>query len=282
MNPRSMRPYFAVFVLPTLLAFCVAFLVPFLLGVWLSFTRFTTVTDATFVGWENYIRAFTADDGFLQALGFTALFTAVSIVTVNVLAFLLALLLTRGLRGTNLFRSVFFLPNLIGGIVLGYIWNLLINGILGLWGVDITYAASYGFWGLVALTNWQLIGYMMVIYIAGLQNVPGELLEAAAIDGAGSFTTLWRVKLPMVMPSVTICTFLTLTNAFKMFDQNLALTAGAPEGETRMLALDIYQTFYGRSGWQGVGQAKAVLFFLLVAVLAFLQLRLTRSREVES
>ena len=282
MNPRSMRPYFAVFVLPTLLAFAVAFLAPFVLGVGLSFTRFTTVTDATFVGLENYIRAFTADDGFLRALGFTALFTAVAVVTVNAFAFLLALLLTRGLRGTNLFRSVFFLPNLIGGIVLGYIWNLLINGLLGLWGVDITYAASYGFWGLVALTNWQLIGYMMVIYIAGLQNVPGELLEAAAIDGAGPLTTLWRVKLPMVMPSVTICTFLTLTNAFKMFDQNLALTAGAPEGETRMLALDIYQTFYGRSGWQGVGQAKAVLFFLLVAALAFIQLRLTRSREVES
>ena len=282
MNPRSMRPYFAVFVLPTLLAFTVAFLAPFVLGVGLSFTRFTTVTDATFVGLENYIRAFTADDGFLRALGFTALFTAVAVVTVNAFAFLLALLLTRGLRGTNLFRSVFFLPNLIGGIVLGYIWNLLINGLLGLWGMDITYAASYGFWGLVALTNWQLIGYMMVIYIAGLQNVPGELLEAAAIDGAGPLTTLWRVKLPMVMPSVTICTFLTLTNAFKMFDQNLALTAGAPEGETRMLALDIYQTFYGRSGWQGVGQAKAVLFFLLVAALAFIQLRLTRSREVES
>ncbi len=280
MQTRTLRPWFAVFVLPTLAAFLVAFLIPFVLGIWLSFTRFTTVTDAVFVGFRNYTSAF-ADEGFLRALGFTALFAAVAIVTVNVLAFGLALLLTRGLRGTNLFRSVFFLPNLIGGIVLGYIWNLLINGILGLWGVDITYAASYGFWGLVALTNWQLIGYMMVIYIAGLQNVPGDLLEAAAIDGAGPLTTLWRVKLPLVMPSVTICTFLTLTNAFKMFDQNLALTAGAPEGQTRMLALDIYQTFYGRAGWQGVGQAKAVLFFLLVAALALLQLRLTRSREVE-
>lgn len=282
MNPRSMRPYFAVFVLPTLLAFAVAFLVPFVLGVGLSFTRFTTVTDATFVGLENYIRAFTADDGFLRALGFTALFTAVAVVTVNVFAFLLALLLTRGLRGTNLFRSVFFLPNLIGGIVLGYIWNLLINGLLGLWGVDITYAASYGFWGLVALTNWQLIGYMMVIYIAGLQNVPGELLEAAAIDGATPAVTLFQVKLPLVMPSVTICTFLTLTNSFKLFDQNLALTAGAPERQTQMLALDIYNTFYGRTGWQGVGQAKAVVFFLLVAAIAALQLGLTRRREVEA
>ena len=278
---KSLRPWFPLFVLPTLAAFCVAFIVPFAMGAWLSFTRFTTVTDARFVGLQNYVRAFTADSEFVHALGFTALFAAVAIVTVNVLAFLLALLLTRSLRGTNIFRSVFFLPNLIGGIVLGYIWNLLLNGVLGLWGVDITFKAVYGFWGLVLLTNWQLIGYMMVIYIAGLQNIPGDLLEAAAIDGAGRFTTLWRIKLPLVMPSVTICTFLTLTNAFKMFDQNLALTAGAPENRTQMLALNIYQTFYGRTGWQGVGQAKAVLFFLLVAALAWLQLWLTRSREVE-
>lgn len=278
---QPMRRYFPLFVLPTLLAFFVAFVAPFVLGVGLSFTRFTTVTDARFVGLDNYIRAFTDDGEFLHALGFTALFAAVAIVTVNVLAFGLALLLTRGLRGTNLFRSVFFLPNLIGGIVLGYIWNLLINGVLGLWGVDITYSAAYGFWGLVLLTNWQLIGYMMVIYIAGLQNVPPALLEAAAIDGASPRQTLFRVKLPLVMPSVTICTFLTLTNAFKMFDQNLALTAGAPERQTQMLALNIYQTFYGRTGWQGVGQAKAVLFFLLVGVLAFLQLWLTRRREVQ-
>ena len=282
MNRHSMRPYFAVFVLPTLLAFVAAFLAPFVMGIGLSFTEFTTVTDATFVGLDNYVRAFTQDDGFLRALGFTAAFAVVAIVTVNVGAFLLALLLTRGLRGTNAFRSIFFLPNLIGGVVLGYLWNLLINGVLGAWGVDITFDPQYGFWGLVLLTNWQLIGYMMVIYIAGLQNIPTELLEAASIDGASAATTLWRVKLPLVMPSVTICTFLTLTNAFKMFDQNLALTAGAPEGRTRMLALDIFQTFYGRTGWQGVGQAKAVLFFLVVAALAFAQLWFTRRREVDA
>lgn len=278
---NQLKRQFAAFVLPTLLAFTVAFILPFVMGVWLSFTKFTTVTNAKWVGLDNYIRAFTADNDFLRALGFTALFTAVTIVTVNVFAFLLALLLTRGLRGTNLFRSVFFMPNLIGGIVLGYIWNLLINGVLSLWGVDITYAAEYGFWGLVLLTNWQLIGYMMVIYIAGLQNIPPALTEAAAIDGASPCEVLFKIKLPMVMPSVTICTFLTLTNAFKMFDQNLALTAGAPERQTEMLALNIYQTFYGRIGWQGVGQAKAVVFFLLVALIAFIQLRATRSQEVE-
>ena len=262
---NDIRRYFTVFALPTLAAFCMAFVVPFGLGVWLSFTRFTTVTNARFVGLDNYVRIFTTDSDFLHALGFTALFAVVSIVMVNVFAFALALLLTRGLRGTNLFRSVFFMPNLIGGIVLGYIWSLLINGVLAFWGVDITYSATYGFWGLILLNNWQLIGYMMVIYIAGLQNIPGELIEAAAIDGASSFKALWRVKIPLVMPSLTICTFLTLTNSFKMFDQNLALTAGAPERSTQMLALNIYQTFYGRSGWQGVGQAKAVLFFLLDA-----------------
>ncbi len=279
---KHLHRWFPVFVLPTLAAFTLAFIIPFGMGVWLSFTKFTTVTDARWVGLDNYIRAFTEDNDFLRALGFTALFTIVTVITVNLFAFALALLLTRGLKGTNLFRAVFFMPNLIGGIVLGYIWNLLINGVLGLWGVDITFAARYGFWGLVLLTNWQLIGYMMVIYIAGLQNIPPTLTEAAAIDGASSATILWRIKLPMVMPAVTICTFLTLTNAFKMFDQNLALTAGAPERQTEMLALNIYNTFYGRIGWQGVGQAKAVIFFLLVALLAFIQLRATRSREVES
>ncbi len=280
---RSIRRYAPVFLLPTLVAFLIAFLIPFFLGLYLSFTDFATVADAEFVGFDNYVRAFTTDQNFLNALQFTVAFTIVSVISVNVIAFGLALLLTRGLKGTNLFRTVFFLPNLIGGIVLGYIWNLLINGVLGLFGVDITYAASYGFWGLVILMNWQLIGYMMVIYIAGLQNIPTSVTEAAAIDGASRGQTLRHITLPMVMPSVTICTFLTLTNSFKLFDQNLALTGGAPGRETAMLALDIYDTFYGRNlSWQGVGQAKAVIFFLIVAVIALIQLRLTRSKEVDA
>jgi raffinose/stachyose/melibiose transport system permease protein len=273
--------YFPIFVLPTLLAFTLFFIVPFLMGIGLSFTKFTTVTNAKWVGFENYIKAFTFDKEFLHALGFTSLFTIVSMITVNVFAFSLALLLVRKMHGTTFFRSVFFLPNLIGGIVLGYIWNLLINGVLSYFGVDITFKTQYGFWGLVVLTNWQLIGYMMVIYIAGLQNVPDELLEAAQIDGASPLTVLFKVKLPIVMPSVTICMFLTLANTFKMFDQNLALTAGAPENTTEMLALNIYNTFYGRVGWQGVGQAKAVIFFLIVALIAFLQLKLTSRKEIE-
>ena len=279
---RSIKKYAPIFLLPITIAFLFAFAVPFVMGVGLSFADFTTVTDAKWVGFQNYIDAFTSSSDFLHSLGFTALFTVVSIITVNVFSFILALLLTRGIRGTNLFRYVFFMPNLIGGIVLGYIWNLLINAVLSSFGVDITYKAEYGFWGLVILTNWQLIGYMMVIYVAGLQNVPNDLIEAAQIDGASPLKTLFSVKIPMVMPSVTICMFLTLTNSFKMFDQNLALTAGAPERETEMIALNIYNTFYGRVGWQGVGQAKAVIFFVIVGILAFLQLKITSSKEVNA
>ncbi len=279
---KSLPRYFPVFVLPTLLAFSIAFLIPFLMGIYLSFTEFTTVTDATFVGFSNYITAFSGDSGFLDALWFTIKFAIIAILSVNVFAFALALLLTRGLKGTNLFRAVFFMPNLIGGIVLGYIWQVIINGLLLPYAVDLTANASFGFWGLVVLTNWQMIGYMMIIYIAGLGNIPPQLIEAAKIDGAKPSQILRRITLPLTMPSFTICTFLTLTSSFKLFDQNLALTAGAPNRETSMLALDIYNTFYGRIGFEGVGQAKGVVFFLLVAALALLQLYITRSREVDA
>ncbi len=278
---KNIKRYFPIFVLPTFISFTVVFLIPFVLGVYLSFTEFTTVESAEWVGFNNYFKAFTQDDNFLNALWFTIKFTVVSVITINVFAFFLALLLTKAIKGTTFFRTVFFMPNLIGGIVLGYIWNLLINAILGIFGFDITYDADYGFWGLVFLLNWQLIGYMMVIYIAGLQNIPKELNEAAKIDGASSISILKNITIPMVMPSVTICLFLTLTNSFKLFDQNLALTGGAPARETAMLALDIYNTFYGRIGWQGVGQAKAVVFFLIVAIIAFIQLKITRRKEVE-
>lgn len=281
MENKVVKKYFPIFVLPTLLAFTLFFIIPFCMGIGLSFTKFTTVLNAKWVGLKNYITAFTFDKSFVNALIFTTKFTVVSIVTVNVFAFALALILTRGIRGTNFFRSVFFMPNLIGGIVLGYIWNLLINGVLARFGVDITYSAKYGFWGLVILMNWQLIGYMMVIYIAGLQNIPTDLIEAAEIDGASPLRVLFQVKIPMVMPSITICMFLTLTNSFKMFDQNLALTGGAPEHTTEMLALNIYDTFYKRVGWQGVGQAKAVIFFIIVAIIAFIQLRATNKKEIE-
>lgn len=279
-NP--VKRYFPIFVLPTLLAFTVAFLVPFVLGFILSFTEFRTVSDATFVGFSNYIRAFSEDSTFLPALWFTVKFAVISVITINVIAFLLALMLTRTVPGTSLFRTIFFMPNLIGGIVLGYIWQVIINGFLYNFNYSITSNPSFGFWGLVILMNWQMIGYMMIIYIAGIQNIPTDILEAARVDGAGALTILRKITIPSVMPSITICLFLTITNSFKLFDQNLALTAGAPGNKTQMVALDIYNTFYSRTGFEGVGQAKAVVFFILVALIALAQLRFTRGKEVES
>ncbi len=275
MIKKYVGKYFPIFLLPTFLAFLISFLLPFVIGMYLSLCEFTTVSNARFVGVNNYVRVFSEGGDFLSALWFTVKFTIVAVITVNVFAFLLALVLTRPMKGTNLFRTGFFMPNLIGGIVLGYIWQIIINGVLGYFGVDITYAAKYGFWGLVILTNWQQIGYMMIIYIAGIQNVPSDLLEAADIDGASYAQKLRYIILPMVSQAVTICTFLTLTNSFKLFDQNLALTGGAPGKETAMLALDIYKTFYNRVGYEGVGQAKAVIFFLIVALIALVQQKLT-------
>ena len=277
---KTLKRYFPIFVLPTLIAFSFAFIIPFVMGVYLSFCKFKTITNAQFVGLDNYIKIFAAKD-FVNAFGFTLKFSVVSIVTINVFAFILALALTRKIKGTNLFRTVFFMPNLIGGIILGYIWQQMINAVLLKYETTLVANPTYGFWGLIILMNWQMIGYMMIIYVAGLQNVPTDLIEAAEIDGATSLQTLFKVKIPMVMPSITICLFLTVSNSFKLFDQNLALTAGAPSKKTAMLALDIYNTFYGRSGFEGVGQAKAVLFFIVVAVIALGQLVLTRRKEVE-
>jgi len=276
------KRYYAFFTLPTVIAFVISFLIPFIMGIYLSFTEFRTVTDAKWVGVTNYISAFTEDNNFINAGLFTAKFAVVSVVLINLIAFSLALLLTRRIRGTNTFRTVFFMPNLIGGIVLGYIWQLIINGVLINFGVDITFSENYGFWGLIVLMNWQMAGYMMVIYIAAIQNIPTELVEAAKIDGADSWQILKNITIPLVMPAVTICTFLTVTNSFKLFDQNLALTAGAPARKSAMLALDIFTTFYGRVGAEGVGQAKAVIFFIIVALIVLLQLRVSRTREVES
>ncbi len=279
---KQIRKYSLILFLPVFLSFLIVFLIPFFLGIYLSFTEFTTVSDAVFVGFKNYASILTDSGDFLNSLWFTVKFAAISVLSINIFAFTLALLLTRDIRGRNIYRTVFFMPNLIGGIVLGYIWQLIINGILYNFGYSILSNANFGFWGLIVLMNWQMIGYMMIIYIAGLQNVPHEQIEAAKVDGASNTLILFKITIPAVMPSITICLFLTLTNAFKLFDQNLALTAGAPARQTEMLALNIYNTFYGRAGAEGIGQAKAVLFSLLVAVIALLQLYLTRRKEYEN
>ena len=282
-EPAKQTMMLAYNIYDTLLAFIIGFIWPFIWGVALSFCKFTTVQNVTFVGLGNYAKIW-LDDTFTHAFWFTAVFTVVSTVLINVLAFGIALLLTRGIRGTNIFRTTFFMPNLIGGIILGYIWQILLNGVLSaLEKPLLSLNATYGFLGLVILMCWQQIGYMMIIYIAGLQNVPLDLIEAAKIDGANAKQILFKIKIPMVMPSITICTFLTLTNSFKLFDQNLSLTGGEPAKQTMMLAYNIYDTFYARSGpqWKGIGQAKAVVFCLFVVVLAVLQQKLTQSKEVQ-
>ena len=284
---KAIRRYWPIFVLPTFLAFILGFIAPFAMGVYLSFCKFTTVTDAKFIGFSNYLKIFT-DASFVHALWYTAIFTVVTVVLINVLAFAVALLLTKGFRGTNIFRTVFFMPNLIGGIILGYIWQLLLNGVLLYMNRTLTYSSVYGFWGLVILMCWQQIGYMMIIYIAGLQAIPEDMLEAAKIDGASGWKTLWHITIPNVMPSITICTFLSLTNGFKLYDQNLALTGGSPfktlaDGSviktTEMLALNIVNS--NTSNSKGPGQAKAVVFFVLVAIISIAQLVATRKKEVD-
>lgn len=278
---KTLKKYFAVFLLPTVIAFSIAFIIPFITGLYLSFCNFTTVSNAKFVGLQNYITAFEPSQRFVESFGFTTLFTIISIVTVNIIAFTLAYLLTKKIKGTNFFRTVFFMPNLIGGIVLGYTWQSMINAVLANYGTTLVANEKYGLIGLILLMNWQMIGYMMIIYIAGLQNVPTELIEASKIDGATKWQTLRHVTIPMVMPSITICLFLTLSNSFKLYDQNLALTNGAPMHKTEMLALNIVNSFYGRNNFEGVGQAKAVMFFVIVALIALTQLYYTRKREVE-
>lgn len=282
---KVLKKYWPLFVVPTMAAFTIGFIVPFLQGLYLSFCEFTTIKKAKWVGFDNYIRVFTDDpEPLMDSLGFTVAFAVVSIVLINVIGFLFALVLTRGLKGTNVFRTVFFMPNLIGGVVLGYIWQILINGLLSVVGEPLlALNTTAGYWGLIVLMCWQQVGYMMIIYIAGLQSVPESLIEAAKIDGATSWQTLLKIKIPMIMQSVTICVFLTLTNSFKLFDQNMALTNGEPMNTTTMLALNIYKTFYNRTGaqWKGLGQAKAVIFCILVVLISFGQLRATRGKEVQ-
>ncbi|MBQ8133438.1 MAG: sugar ABC transporter permease [Clostridia bacterium] len=286
---RPLRKWWLLFMGPVTAAFIIGFVWPFIQGIYLSFCNFRLVSDAEFIGFDNYAKAF-SDQSFMRSFWYTGLFALTSLVIINVLAFAVALALTQNVRGSNLFRTVFFMPNLIGGIVLGYIWSMIFDGILSNFGTSILQNSTWGFWGLIILICWQQIGYMMIIYIAGLNAVPEDMLEAAKIDGATRWQTLWKVTIPNVMPSITICTFLSLTNGFKLFDQNLALTGGQPivmqDGvaikQTEMLALNIYSTFYGtNTAARGTAQAKAVIFFILVAAIGLAQLAYTRKKEVQ-
>ncbi len=285
---RPIKKWAPLFIWPTFIAFVIGFVWPFIQGIYLSFCKFNTPRDAQWEGISNYVKAL-SDEGFRNAFWNTAGFAVVSIILINVIAFAIAYALTQKMRGANIYRTVFFMPNLIGGVVLGYIWSMIFDGILKNYGTYLTSNGVFGFWGLVILVAWQQIGYMMIIYIAGLQAVPEDMLEAARIDGATGSQTLFRVIIPNVMPAITTCTFLTLTNSFKLFDQNLALTGGLPSiiqngakvNVSELLALNIYSTYNIGKNYHGVAQAKAVVFFILVAVLAIAQQKATRSKEVE-
>ena len=281
MTKRSLRKWSWLFIGPVFAAFIIGFIWPFAQGIYLSFCgKFSVISQARLQGIENYIKAF-SDETFYHSFWFTALFAVVSVILINLLAFAIAYALTQGVKGSNLFRTVFFMPNLIGGIVLGYLWSMIFDGLLDLWTTqNLVDNATYGFWGLIILLLWQQVGYRMIIYIAGLQAVPDDMLEAAKIDGATKTQTLFKVIIPNVMPSITICTFLTLTNSFKLFDQNLALTGGKPGRLTEMLALNI-SNGYSNMATRGMAQAKAVIFFLLVAALGIAQLVATRRKEVQ-
>ena len=288
---KAFKKRFVILMLPTLIAFIIAFIIPFVLGIYLSFTKFTTVTDAQWIGLSNYIVAF-RDKDFLASLLFTVKFVLVNLVTINLIAFMLAYVLSRKLRGTNIFRTVIFMPNLLGGLALGYIWQFIFEIVFSkiLFGEDgiisipalcnMTQDNTKALFALVMLITWQMAGYMMIIYTTGLNNIPKDLSEAAAIDGAGTWQRFKSITVPMLMPSFTIVFFLTLSKCFMLLDQNVALTDG--NFSTRMLAMQIlYTTRDGSPPDYGLAQAQAVIFFVLIAAVTLVQVSITSKKEVE-
>ncbi len=270
-----------VFILPCLICFAIAFIIPFISGVGLSFFEWkTTIQNAKFTGFNNYVVAF-KDQYFIDSFLFTLKFVIVSVFLVNGLAFILALILTSVLPLKNLFRTIIFMPNLIGGVILGYIWQVIINALFYDLNTSIGSNENLGFLGLVLIINWQLVGYMMIIYIAGINNVSKDLTDASKVDGANFLKRVHHVIIPSVMSSITICFFLTLINTFKLFDANLALTNGGPNRRTEMLALNIIHTIFSER-LPGVGLAKGFIFFIVIGGLSLMQVKFTRGKEIEN
>lgn len=286
---KNRRLWYILFIAPILIAFLVVVIIPALIGIYYSFTDWNGIANETkWIGMDNYLEIFSNKEEFFNAFIFTAKVTAILVVTINLTGFGLAVLVTRGLKFSNFMRSAFFIPNLIGGLILGFIWQFIFTKAFESIGSRLGWefmqgwlsTTNTGFWGLIILMTWQLSGYMMVIYIAAIQNIPDSLNEAAAIDGANSFQRLWHITIPLVAPAVTVGVFLTLSNSFKLFDQNLALTAGGPYHSTQMLALNIYTTAFTFNRL-GIAQAKAVLFLIIVAVITLTQIYFSKKREVE-
>ncbi|MEH6992570.1 sugar ABC transporter permease [Neobacillus drentensis] len=282
---------FTLFVGPVLLVFTLVVLIPFFTGIYYAFTDWNGITGTVkWVGLDNFKYLFSEDKQFQQSFMLTTKYTVVSIILTNVIGFGLALLVAQRLKTRNLLRTVFFMPNLIGGLILGFIWQFIfVKGFASigeLTGIPLFELAWLGdantaFWGIVIVSLWQGAGYIMIIYIAALQNVPQELIEAARIDGANRFQILRHITMPLVAPAVTICLFLTTASSFKVFDANLSLTNGGPFKSTEMLALNIYTEAFVNNRY-GIGEAKALIFFIVVAAITVLQVTISKKREVES
>lgn len=279
---------FWLFIAPVLLAFILVQTVPLILGIYYSFTDWNGIkSDVSWIGFQNYIVAL-KDTSFTQSFWFTLKFTVVSVIVLNVLGFLLAILATRDSKLSNVLRTIFFMPNLIGGLILGFIWQFIFTQVFSAigqftgqkWLMGWLSDGKTGFYGLVILMAWQMSGYIMVIYIASLQNIPSELLEAAQIDGANAWQKIKNIVLPLVRPAFTVSLFLTLSNSFKLYDQNLSLTAGGPANSTQMLAMNIYNTAF-KFNAMGVAQAKAVIYLLMIGIITITQVYLSKRGEVE-
>ena len=281
---------FWVFLAPALISFTIIVLIPTLIGFFYSLTDWNGIvgSEINFVGLQNFLDIFTRDDTFLHAFGFTALFSICAVILVNLVGFALALLVTQKFRGATLLRGIFFMPNLIGGLLLGFTWQFIFVSIFEAiaqktgWEIFSGWLSNTptGFIGLLILTVWQLSGYMMIVYIAQIQQIPESVKEAARIDGAGSWAMLKKIILPLMMPAFTIGLFLSISNSFKMFDQNLALTQGGPYKSTEMIALNIYNSAFGANEF-GLAQAKAIIFLIVVAAIGITQLVVTKRKEVE-
>jgi raffinose/stachyose/melibiose transport system permease protein len=282
---------FTLFVGPVLLAFTLVVLIPFFTGIYYAFTDWNGITGSVkWVGLDNFKYIFTEDKQFQQSFILTTKYTVFAIILTNIIGFGLALLVAQKLKSRNILRTVFFMPNLIGGLILGFIWQFIfVKGFASigqLTGISLFELAWLGdantaFWGIVIVSVWQGAGYIMIIYIAALQNVPQELIEAARIDGANRFQILRHITMPLVAPAVTICLFLTTASSFKVFDANLSLTGGGPFKSTEMLALNIYTEAFVNNRY-GIGEAKALIFFIVVAAITVLQVAISKKKEVES
>ena len=287
---KKSKVRFWVFLAPALISFTIIVLIPTLIGFFYSLTDWNGIvgSEINFVGLQNFVDIFTRDDTFLHAFGFTALFSICAVILVNLVGFALALLVTQKFRGATLLRGIFFMPNLIGGLLLGFTWQFIFVSIFDAiaqktgWEIFSGWLSNTptGFIGLLILTVWQLSGYMMIVYIAQIQQIPESVKEAARIDGAGSWAMLKKIILPLMMPAFTIGLFLSISNSFKMFDQNLALTQGGPYKSTEMIALNIYNSAFGANEF-GLAQAKAIIFLIVVAAIGITQLVVTKRKEVE-